>query len=72
MFAEVLSFQFVHPAQLVDVLGRGEGHSGLVFISQTAVRAVASVSVKVWHVCMCVLHNITVEFIIVQDVKDMM
>ena len=51
MFAEVLSFQFVHPAQLVDVLGRGEGHSGLVFISQTAVRAVASVSVKVWHVC---------------------
>ena len=38
---EVLSFQFVNLAQLVEVLRRGEGHSGLVFTSQTAVSAVA-------------------------------
>ena len=41
VFVEVLSFQFVNLAQLVEVLRRGEGHSGIVFTSQTAVRAVA-------------------------------
>ena len=41
VFVEVLSFKFVNTVQLVDVLGRGEGHSGMVFTSQTAVSAVS-------------------------------
>ena len=55
MFVEVLSFQFAHPAQLVDVLGRGEGHSGLVFTSQMAVRAVAQCVSEGVCACVCQL-----------------
>ena len=63
VFVEVLSFRFVNLAQLVEVLRRGEGHSGLVFTSQTAVRAVAhcvSEGVVVCvhacvHTCTCVV-----------------
>ena len=57
-FVEVLSFNFVNSSQLVDALQRGEGHSGLVFTSQTAVSAVArcvSEGVCVYvRVCVCV------------------
>ena len=51
---EVLSFRFISIAQLVEVLRRGEGHSGLVFTSQTAVRAVAHCVSEGVVVCVCV------------------
>ena len=55
MFVEVLSFKFVNTVQLVGVLGRGEGHSGMVFTSQTAVSALSQcVSEGVCVVCVCV------------------
>ena len=51
---EVLSFRFINIAQLMEVLRRGEGHSGLVFTSQTAVRAVAHCVSEGVVVCVCV------------------
>ena len=59
MFVEALSFKFVNTVQLVGVLGRGEGHSEMVFTSQTAVSAVSQCVSG--GVCLCVHNKVCVH-----------
>ena len=58
VFVEVLSFKFVNTVQLVDVLGRGEEHSGMVFTSQTAVSAVSQCVSEGVYDCVCIIRYV--------------